>query len=72
MPLVFKNEADYERIPQDAMFSTIGVQSLAPKSLVLLNVKPANGEEFDIELAHTMNEGQIEWFKSGSALNSLR
>jgi len=37
-----------------------------------LRVHPAKGgEAFDVPLAHTFNEGQIEWFKNGSALNTM-
>lgn len=34
-----------------------------------MTVHPKDGEPFDIKLAHTFNEGQLEWFKNGSALN---
>jgi aconitate hydratase len=37
-----------------------------------LKVHPANGSKpYDIKLVHTFNEGQIEWFKNGSALNTM-
>lgn len=32
-------------------------------------VHPPDGKDFEIKLSHTFNEGQIEWFKAGSALN---
>jgi aconitate hydratase len=35
-------------------------------------IKNADGKTETIELVHTMNEGQIEWFKAGSALNRMR
>lgn len=34
-------------------------------------VKPKDGKPFEIKLAHTFNAGQIEWFKNGSALNTM-
>lgn len=34
-------------------------------------VKPKDGKPFEIQLSHTFNAGQIEWFKNGSALNTM-
>lgn len=39
---------------------------------VQCRIKHADGSTETIELAHTMNEGQIEWFRAGSALNRMR
>jgi aconitate hydratase len=37
-----------------------------------LRVHPADGgKTFDVPLVHTYNAGQIEWFKNGSALNTM-
>lgn len=36
-----------------------------------LRVHPKDGKTFDIKLAHTYNAPQIEWFKNGSALNTM-
>jgi aconitate hydratase len=37
-----------------------------------LKVHPKNGgAAFDVKLAHTFNAPQIEWFKNGSALNTM-
>ena len=35
-------------------------------------VKHADGKTDEITLNHTFNEGQIEWFKAGSALNRMK
>ena len=34
-------------------------------------VKHANGSQDEMQLNHTMNETQIEWFRAGSALNRM-
>lgn len=34
-------------------------------------VHPKSGDAFEIKLEHTFNEPQIEWFKNGSALNTM-
>ncbi|KAI8915062.1 aconitate hydratase [Entophlyctis helioformis] len=71
LPFTFKNPDDYDRIPAHATFSTVGLTSLAPGSPVSLVVRPRDGGEFQIELAHTFSSDQIGWFKAGSALNVI-
>lgn len=44
---------------------------LAPGKNITLVVKPKDGKPFNIQLTHTFNAGQIEWFKNGSALNTM-
>jgi aconitate hydratase len=44
---------------------------LAVGKPMTLRVHPKDGETFDIKLNHTFNEPQIEWFKNGSALNTM-
>ncbi|CAN3357052.1 aconitate hydratase, mitochondrial [Diutina catenulata] len=72
LPLNFKNTADYDKIqPQDEV-DLVDVTELAPGKSVTLRVHPANGDAaFDVELTHTFNSEQIEWFKAGSALNKM-
>jgi aconitate hydratase len=36
-----------------------------------MKVHPKNGEAFEVKLLHTFNAPQIEWFKNGSALNTM-
>jgi len=36
-----------------------------------MKVHPKNGESWDCSLSQTFNAGQIEWFKNGSALNTM-
>lgn len=72
LPLNFKNVADYDKIePQDEV-DLVDVTELAPGRSVTMRVHPANGgAAFDVELTHTFNQEQIEWFKAGSALNKM-
>ncbi|KAF3004867.1 Aconitate hydratase mitochondrial [Curvularia kusanoi] len=71
LPLTFSDPADYEKIgPNDKV--DIKATELAVGKPITLVVHPANGDKaFDIKLSHTFNEGQIEWFKNGSALNTM-
>ncbi|KAJ4338014.1 Aconitate hydratase mitochondrial [Ascochyta clinopodiicola] len=71
LPLTFSDPADYEKIgPNDKV--DIKCTELAVGKPITMVVKPANGDKaFDIKLSHTFNEGQMEWFKNGSALNTM-
>lgn len=39
--------------------------------IVKCELKHSDGSTEQINLAHTMNDGQIEWFRAGSALNRM-
>jgi aconitate hydratase len=71
LPLTFSNPDDYEKIsPADKV--DLLITELAVGKPMTLVVHPADGgKPFNIELSHTFNEGQIEWFKNGSALNTM-
>ena len=71
LPLTFKNEVDYDKLRGDDKVDLVGVKELAPGSEVTLRVHHKDGSSEDIPLTHTYNEGQIEWFKAGSALNRM-
>jgi aconitate hydratase len=70
LPLVFSDPADYDKIgPNDRI--DLKITQLAVGKPMTLVVHPADGgKAFDISLSHTFNEGQIEWFKNGSAHNN--
>jgi len=70
LPLTFINPEDYEKIqPEDKV--DLMCTELAVGKPITLKVHPKNGESFDVKLAHTYNAPQIEWFKNGSALNTM-
>jgi len=71
LPLTFANPADYDKITGDDKISIVGLNDLAPGKELTLKVKGKNGN-FDVKVKHTLNEGQIKWFKKGSALNYMR
>lgn len=72
LPLTFANPSDYSRIRPDDRVSLVGLKDIAPGKQVECHIKHADGSIEKIMLNHTMNEGQIEWFKAGSALNRMR
>lgn len=71
LPLTFADPADYNKISPSDKVSIIGLASLAPGKALTLRVHKADGKSIDIPINHSFNQGQIEWFKAGSALNIM-
>ncbi|XP_041363450.1 aconitate hydratase, mitochondrial-like [Gigantopelta aegis] len=71
LPLTFANPADYDRIQPSDRISLIGLRELEPDTPITCKVKHKNGSVDKITLNHSMNEGQIAWFRAGSALNRM-
>ncbi|KAF4121600.1 aconitate hydratase [Geosmithia morbida] len=71
LPLTFADPADYDKIRPDDKVDILATE-LAPGKPITMVVHPHDGSEaFNIRLEHTFNEPQIEWFKNGSALNTM-
>ena len=72
LALAFQDPEDYDRIREDDRVSLTGLKGIAPGKPVYCALHHADGSTETLELRHTLNEGQIEWFKAGSALNLVR
>jgi aconitate hydratase len=72
LPLTFSNPADYDLIRVDDRLSLVGLADLEPGRELTAVVQHADGSEDRIQLRHSLNDEQVEWFKAGSALNLLR
>jgi aconitate hydratase len=70
LPLTFENPEDYDKINPDDKIDLL-VTKLAVGKPLTMRVHPKNGKPWEAKLAHTFNEGQIVWFKEGSALNAM-
>ena len=70
--LTFANEADYDLIKVDDTFNFVDLEDFAPGKQLTLEVAHADGSKDTVLLNHTYNAQQIEWFKSGSALNLIK
>ncbi len=69
--LTFANEADYDKIQEDDVISITNLVDFAPGVPLTLEFKHTDGSVDTIVANHTYNEGQIGWFKAGSALNLI-
>ena len=72
LALTFMNEADYDKIQEDDTFNFVDLAEFAPGKPLTLEVIHADGSKDELTVNHTYNEGQIEWFKAGSALNLIK
>ena len=72
LTLTFKDLADYNRILEDDLISIIGLKELSPGKPITCILYHKDGTEEVLLLKHSYNESQLEWFRSGSALNMLR
>ena len=69
LALTFADPADYDKVRPDDRVDILGLESFAPGKNLTLVLKHSDGSKDEVSLAHSFNEGQIEWFKAGSALN---
>ncbi len=72
LAFTFAKKDDYNKILEQDQFSIMGLTTLAPGSQVILQVYHQDGSTDEIELTHTYNALQIDWFKAGSALNWIK
>ena len=72
LALTFSNPDDYEKILEDDKISLTNLNELEPQKQVTCIISHGKGNKEEILLNHSYNKSQIEWFKSGSALNVLR
>merc|ERR1719454_192638 len=71
LPLTFVNPSDYDKIQTGDRISIRGLNNFLPGEQLSLNVTKDDSHIL-IPLNHSFNLEQIEWFKAGSALNSMR
>ncbi len=71
LALTFVDKNDYDKVREDDRISIIGVSNFAPGKRLTVKLNHKDGTSEIIEVVHTYNQAQIEWFKAGSALNAM-
>jgi len=71
LALTFANVADYDLVREDDNIDIVGLDTFAPGKPLSVVLNHADGSIDTITVNHTYNDGQIGWFKSGSALNLI-
>lgn len=65
----FVDNADYEKVQAMDRVAVRGLTELAPGKNLTIELTHEDGSKDTFEVAHTLTQEQIEWFKAGSALN---
>ena len=72
LPLIFADESSWDLLRVDDRLTIKGTDELGPNSQITVEAKHSDGTIDTFICNHSMDELQVEWFKSGSALNYLR
>ncbi|OIN61006.1 aconitate hydratase [Arsenicibacter rosenii] len=72
LALTFVNPADYDKVQEDDSIDILGLTTFAPGQPLTVRLTHADGSVDEFPVNHTYNEGQIEWFKAGAALNLIK
>ncbi|PTX18716.1 aconitase [Pontibacter mucosus] len=71
LALTFANKSDYDLIEENDSIDIIGLENFTPGQPLKVVLHHKDGSQDVIQVNHTYNEGQIAWFKAGSALNLI-
>ncbi len=71
LAFTFSNPDDYDKIAEDDRVDLVDLANLTPGKPVQCIISHTDGGKETIELLHSYNAAQVEWFKAGSALNLL-
>jgi aconitate hydratase len=72
LALTFANKADYDKIQENDNIDIEGLLAMAPGKQLQVVLNHADGSNETINVNHSYNEQQIDWFKAGGALNIIR
>jgi aconitate hydratase len=72
LALTFQNPVDYDLIQEDDAIDILGLTEFSPGQPLTVVLNHKDGSKDEIVVNHTYNEGQIAWFKAGSALNIVK
>ncbi len=71
LALTFSDKSDYDKILEGDKFNIINLTNFKQNEKIKLEIMHQDASSETINLCHTYNENQIEWFKAGSALNLI-
>ena len=72
LALTFQNESDYDIIREDDLISFINLDEFSPGKQIIIELKHSDGSKNLINLNHSYNHSQIDWYDEGSALNLIK
>jgi aconitate hydratase len=72
LTLTFENLADYDKILESDKLNIVGLNDFQAEKTLRCEILHEDGTKDEINLKHSYNNFQIDWFRAGSALNVLR
>ena len=71
LALTFRDPADYDAVREGDLLSLVGLSGLAEGRPVACEALHRDGSTDHLELRHSYSEAQLDWFRAGSALNTV-
>ncbi|HXV66322.1 MAG TPA: aconitate hydratase [Nitrosopumilaceae archaeon] len=71
LALTFEHPNDFDKIKENDKISIIGLNDFQAGKTLKCEIIHDNGTKDEINLKHSYNNMQIQWFRAGSALNVL-
>lgn len=72
LALTFADPKDYNKVQEDDIIDIIGLTDFQPDVQLTVVLHHKDGSTDPFKVNHTYNQGQINWFKAGSALNLIK
>lgn len=72
LALTFADKNDYDKILEDDTLDIVGLTSFTPNVPLQIVLHHADGSSETINVNHSYNCQQIDWFRAGGALNIIR
>ena len=72
LALTFQNESDYDLILEDDLISFINLKDFSPGKQISIELTHLDGTNDIVNLNHSYNQSQIDWYDEGSALNLIK
>jgi aconitate hydratase len=72
LALTFKEKTDYDKIQEDDAIDVVGLTDFTPDKPLTVILTHKNGTIDHIVANHTYSPQQIEWFKAGGSLNTIK
>lgn len=72
LAVTFANKEDYDKIQEGDIIDIVGLTNFDPSRSLKGVLHHTNGFKEEIQLNHTYNQNQFDWFKAGSALNQIK
>ena len=64
--------SDYDIIQEDDLISFINLDEFSPGKQIIIELTHSDGTRNLINLNHSYNHSQIDWYDEGSALNLIK